>query len=454
MNRHWLAAAFIAVLLVTARARAFDIPALPAAPVPYLVGGQATVVWQYHSTFDSAYQGPNSLRPQAEDRISDTYTLYTGVRLLPWFDVYANPEMIRGGGLSDALGLAGFTNGEVIRNPDVGGSPYLARFFLRATVPLGDETEPVETGLNQIGGTRPTRRLTVWFGILDANSIFDTNRYANNARTQFLNWALITDPAYDFDADTRGYTRGLAAEWAIPDVAVRAGVFQMPKVANGLDLDGDLLHSHGTQIEAELHRELWSERPSVLRTFFYANQAHMGNYRDAIDLAHKQGGAPDITATRQRGALKYGFGLNLEQPLTVDGETGLFVRLGWNDGATESFAFTEAERSASIGAQIAGGAWRRPGDRIGVAFVANELGNAHADYLGDGGLGFVLGDGRLNRRPEIITETYYALQLLPWFAVSVDYQFIDNPGYNRDRGPVSVVSLRGHIEGVTSSPPG
>jgi high affinity Mn2+ porin len=142
--------------------------------------------------------------------------------------------------------------------------------------------------------------------------------------------------------------------------------------------------------------------------------------------------------------------LNFEQPLTVDGETGLFARLGWNDGATESFAFTETERSASVAAQIAGTPWQPANDPVGIAFVANELGNAHADYLGDGGLGFVLGDGRLNRRPEIITETYYALQLLHWFALSVDYQFIDNPGYKRDRGPVSVVSLRGHIEGVAS----
>ena len=453
MSWRLLHVASLVVACAAARAGAFDLPSLPRAPVPYLVGGQATAVWQYHSTFHSPYQGPNSLQRGAEYAISDTYTLYTGARLLPWLDVYANPEMIRGGGVSDALGLAGFTNGEVIRNPDVGGSPYLARFFLRATLPLGDETETMETGLNQIAGPRPTRRVTVWFGILDANGIFDTNRYANNARTQFLNWALITDPAYDFNADTRGYTRGIAAEWAVPDFAIRAGAFQMPKVANGLNLDADMLHSHGTQIEAEGHHELWPERPSVLRTFFYANQARMGNYAESIALAHQQGGMPDIAATRQRGALKYGFGLNLEQPLTADGETGLFARLGWNDGATESFCFTEAERSLSIGTQIAGGFWHRPADRVGIAFVANELGNAHADYLGDGGLGFVLGDGRLNRRPEIITETYYSLQLLRWFVVSADYQFIDNPGYNRDRGPVSVVSLRGHIEAVASQTP-
>ena len=453
MSCRLLHAACVAVVLAAARAAAFEVPPLPAAPVPYVVGGQATAVWQYHSTFHSPYQGTNSLRRDAEDAISHTYTLYTGARLLPWLELYADPEMVRGGGLSDSLGLAGFTNGEVVRNPGVGGDPYLARLFARATVPLSDDVESVPAGQNQIPGTRPTRRLTLWLGILATNDLFDTNRYAGSARTQFLNWALITNAAYDYAADTRGYSRGFAAEWAVPDLTVRAGAFQMPKVANGRTLDGDLLHSHGTQIEAEGHRELWAERPSVLRTFFYANQARMGNYRAAIALAQQQGGVPDITATRQRGALKYGFGLNLEQPLTADGETGLFARLGWNDGATESFAFTEAERSASIGAQIAGAPWRRPGDGVGIAFVANELGNAHADYLGNGGLGFVLGDGRLHRRPETIVETYYALQLFGWLAISVDYQFIDNPGYNRDRGPVSVVSLRGHLEGVAWQTP-
>ena len=446
---HFVRALSVLCVVPTTHAAAVD---LPAAPLPYLVGGQATAIWQYHSTFDSRYQGPNSLRPQAEDAISHTYTLYTGVRPQPWLDLYADPEMVRGRGLSDALGLAGFTNGEVIRNPDIGTDPYLARLFLRVTLPLSEETEQIETGQLQIAGTRPTHRLTVTLGIFATNDLFDINRYANNTRTQFMNWALITNAAYDFAADTRGYSRGIAVEWAAPDLAVRAGILQMPTVANGIDLDSDVASSHGTQLEGEFHRALLPDRPLVLRSFFFANQARMGDYRRSIALAHQQGGVPDITATRQRGALKYGFGFNLEQPLTADGETGLFARLGWNDGATESFAFTEAERSVSLGAQIAGGFWRRPDDRVGVAVVANELGNAHADYLGAGGRGFVLGDGRLNRRPEIITETYYALQLLSWFAVSIDYQFIDNPGYNRDRGPVSVVSLRGHLEGTASSP--
>ncbi len=296
-----LAAALACLSFSAAPATAVD---LPSAPLPYLVGGQATAIWQYHSTFDSRYQGPNSLQAHAEDAISHTYTLYTGVRLQPWIDLYGDAEMIRGGGLSDALGLAGFTNGDVIRNPDVGTDPYMARLFLRITLPLGPETEEVETDQLQIAGRRPTHRLTVTFGVFAANDLFDTNRYADNTRTQFMNWMLITNPAYDFAADTRGYSRGIAAEWAVPDLAVRAGFLQMPTVANGIDLDSDLLDSHGTQIEVEARHEFWAERPLVARTFFYANQAHMGNYRASIALAQQRGGAPDITATRERGALK------------------------------------------------------------------------------------------------------------------------------------------------------
>jgi high affinity Mn2+ porin len=176
----------------------------------------------------------------------------------------------------------------------------------------------------------------------------------------------------------------------------------------------------------------------------------MGNYRAAIALGRQTGQTPDISLTRTTGAVKYGFAFNLEQPLADDGETGLFARGGWNDGATETFAYTEADRTVSLGAQIAGTSWFRPDDRIGIAIDANGLSAAHADYLAAGGLGFELGDGRLHRGDEIITEAYYSLQLLHWFAVTLDYQFIKNPGYNQDRGPVSVVSLRGHIQGTTT----
>lgn len=453
-QQHGRGLAALALLLVAAAPSTHWAAALelPAAPLPYLAGGQATAIWQYHPTFRSPYQGTNSFTPQAEDAISQSYTLYTGVRLFPWLDLYLDPEMTRGRGLSDALGIAGFPNGEVIRNPAIGQDPYVARVFLRATVPLDDAVESVDTGELQIAGTRPTHRLTFTFGVLATNDLFDTNRYAGNARTQFMNWALITNPAYDFAANTRGYTRGIAGEWAIPDFALRAGVFQMPTVANGADLDWDLAHANGAQLEGEVHRELLSGRPTVLRVFSYINHANMGDYHLSLGLAQQQGGVPDITATRQPGRVKYGFGLNLEQPLGDGGDTGLFARLGWNDGATESFAFTECEASLSTGVQIAGTTWHRDGDRLGMAFVFNGLDTRHADYLAAGGLGFILGDGRLNRGAEMIAEIYYALRLLSWFTISVDYQLIGDPGYNVDRGPVSVVSLRGHIEGEATGP--
>jgi len=460
MSGWWSARRCAASLLLIAcwggwprRLDAFEWPSLPAAPIPYLVGGQATAVWQYKPSFHSPYQGPHSLLPQTEDAISQSYTLYTGIRPFPWLEIYADPEMVRGHGISDALGLAGFTNGEVIRNPDIGMNPYLARLFLRATLALGEDTESFETDQLQIAGEFPRQRLSLIFGILATNDLFDTNRYANNARTQFLNWALITNVAFDFAADTRGYSRGIALEWATPYLELRAGVFQMPTVANGLDLASDLVNNQGEQIEADIPYVLLPGRPLVFRALFYGNHAHMGNYRAAIALGRQTGQTPDITQTATTGAVKYGFAINFEQPLTDDGETGLFGRAGWNNGATESFAFTEADRTVSIGAQIAGAPWYRPDDRIGIAFVANGLSDAHADYLAAGGLGFILGDGRLNRGAEIITEAYYSLRLLSWFAVSVDYQFIKNPGYNQDRGPVSVVSLRGHMQGTATSPP-
>ena len=436
----------LVALAASGAAHASDAFSFPPAPLPYLLGGQTTVVWQYHPAFRSPYQGPNSLRREAEDAVSHSYTLYTGVRLQPWLDLYVDPEMIRGTGISSGIGLAGYTNGEVIRNPEAGQSPYLGRAFLRATLPLGQESEAVEPDLLQVGGSRPTRRIVLTGGVLAAADLFDTNRYANATRTQFLNWSFINNTAWDFAADTRGYTRGGAIEWIEEAWAARLGSFQMPEVANGLDLDGDLLHSHGDQLELEVHPTLLPGRPMTMRTMAYENRARMGNYRDALALAAETGGRPDVTRTRRHDSLKYGFTLNLEQPLTEDGDTGLFGRFGWNDGATETFAYTEADWTASAGAQLGGGTWGRPADRFGLGIAANGLSDAHADYLARGGLGFELGDGRLGYRPETIVEAYYLLQILKWVGLTVDYQFIADPGHNGDRGPVSVVSLRLHVE--------
>ncbi len=436
----------LTTLRAASMARASDSITLPGGPLPYVVGGQSTVVWQYHPAFRSPYQGRNSLPGEREDAVSHSYTLYTGIRLQPWLDLYVDPEMIRGAGIGAGIGLAGYTNGEVIRNPEAGQSPYLGRAFLRATVPLGQDSEEVEPDLLQVGGSRPARRIVLTGGVFAAADLFDTNRYANATRTQFLNWSFINNTAWDFAADTRGYSRGGAIEWIEKAWSLRLGSFQMPAVANGLDLDGDLLHSHGDQLEVEVHPTLLAGRPMAMRTMAYENRARMGNYRDALAVAAETGGTPDVTRTRRHGSLKYGFTLNLEQPLTENGDTGLFGRLGWNDGATETFAYTEADWTTSVGAQLGGTPWHRPEDHLALGIAANGLSDAHADYLARGGLGFELGDGRLSYRPETIVEAYYLVQIMRWIALTADYQFIADPGHNADRGPVSVVSLRLHVE--------
>jgi len=357
---------------------------------------------------------------------------------------------VRGGGISDALGLAGFTNGEVIRNPAIGQDPYIARAFGRITVPLAARGPSIDADFHQLPGSPPASRLVITGGILSTTDLFETNRYANNTRTQFLNWALITDTAYDFAADTRGYTRGIAGEWDTERFAVRLGIFQMPTVANGPDLDGDLIDAHGDQLEVDVPLALPWRQPAVLRFLAYDNHANMGNYDRSIALAKNNGGTPDITATRTQGAVKYGFAFNGELPLSADGATGLFARAGWNDGQTESFCFTESDRAVSLGAQIGGDFWGRVGDRIGLGFAMNGLSKPHRDYLALGGLGFILGDGRLDYSPELILETYYRLQI-GFLGLTLDYQFIADPGDNRARGPVSVVGLRGHIEGIAAA---
>jgi high affinity Mn2+ porin len=294
----------------------------------------------------------------------------------------------------------------------------------------------------------PRRRLEIRFGKFSVPDFFDENSVGSDTHFQFTNWTVDNNGAYDYAADTRGYTRGIAVEWAHPDWALRLGSFQMPSVANGPKLAGDLIHNRGDQIEGELHPGLLGTHraPAVVRLLAYRNLAHMGNYRAALALARRTGTTPDITAVEKRGAVKYGFGLNIEQPLGDEGTTGVFGRVGWNDGATETYAYTECDRTLCLGGQLSGARWHRPRDRAALALVGNGLSAPHRDYLAAGGVGFILGDGRLRYGPEQILETYYAYQLSRPLALSLDYQFVNHPGYNRDRGPVSVLSLRLHLE--------
>ena len=426
----------------------------PESTAPFQINGQSTFILQnlfkFHSPYqrDSGGNGGGSLLSRNESELSDTYTLYLGARLSPRVEVYIDPEMTRGHGISNAVGIAGYSNGEVIRNPTLSQDPYLGRYYIHWVVPTGhSETEKVEAAQNQVAGTRPLHRFVVWAGKLGTSDVFDLNSYANSTRTQFMNWALLNNGAYDYAADTRGYTRGIALEWIHPDWAIRFGSFQMPTVANGIDLAGNVADNRGDQLELELHPHgLGKSGPAIVRLLGYRNVAHMGDYRLAVRQAVQNNTTPDITTAARKGNVKYGFGLNFELPLGDEGNTGLFGRYGWDDGATESFAYTEIDRSLSFGTQVSGARWHRPKDRFAVAFVQNDLSSAHRDYLGAGGSGFIIGDGQLNYAPERIVESYYNFHLNRVTTLGIDYQYIVNPGYNADRGPVSIVSGRVHLE--------
>lgn len=413
----------------------------PLSSVPCLLGGQVTLIGQRLEPFSSPYAGKNSLESDGAGGMTSTYGVYFGTRLSSSLQAYADVEMARGSALSGATGLGGLTNGDELRqgSVDLGKGPYVARLYARYWIPLSSETEHKSRAQDQLAGAEPTTRIEFKLGKFAATDDFDVNRYANNTRTQFLNWGFINDTAWDYAADTRGYTRGFTLAYVSPAWALRYGAFQMPTFANGNVFDPALSQARGDNVELDLEP---GTRDTVIRLLAYQNHARMGVYREAIALAEASGTVPDIAADGQAGRRKYGFGLSLEQPLADAGETGLFMRLGWNDGKTESFAFTEVDRHLSIGAQLSGTHWSRPEDRIGVGLLSHLLSADHRSYLAAGGNGFVLGDGRLSYGHEQILEAYYLAQLGRYVQLTPDVQFIDNPGYNRDRGPAAVFSLR------------
>ena len=415
-----------------------------AAWVPQVLGTQVTVIAQRLGQFDAAYSGPMSLVSTGDRSVSHTYGIYLGSRLFRSVDGYLDVEMARGSGISHASGLAGVTNGDVLRQgtADLGNGPYVARAFLRATIPLGADVDSLSRGIDQLAGAVATHRIEVTAGKLAASDLFDVNRYANSTRTQFLNWGLFQNTAWDFAADTRGYTNGVALAWITPRIALRAGSFQMPRQANGNVFDSDLRRSRGDNIEVTFSP---LQGGPVIRVLAYQNHARMGDYRAALARARAEGGTPDIVADDTPGRRKRGLGLNVEQPIADGGETGAFLRAGADDGTTESFAFTEVEGHLSGGVQVAGNHWGRSLDRFGLAALRHTINSAHRDYLAAGGTGFLLGDGALRYGAETFLETYYRTQLGSYLQVGPDVQYVRNPGYNRDRGPAWVTTLRANL---------
>lgn len=404
---------------------------------------QATYVWQDKRPFAAAYSGTNSLRPGQEKSYSFTATAALGLR--PWEggELYFNPEVAQGVPLSGLTGLGGFTNGEIARSSGPILKLYRARLFLRQTWGQSGEREAVESDANQLAGSVAKRRWVLTAGNISVLDVFDGNAYSHDPRTQFLNWSLMTHGAYDFAADARGYTWGAALEWYHDDWVVRAGRFLQPKEPNQQALDARILRHYGDQIELE-HAHRLGDQPGKLRLLAFRNRARMSRFQDALDLAARTGALPSIDDVRHGEQIKRGFGLNVEQAVSDD--VGVFGRASWADGKTETYAYTEIDRSISGGVVVKGGAWGRAQDSAGFAMARNGLSKVRREYLAAGGLGFFIGDGRLNYRPEVVLETFYSLNLTRQTWLTLDWQHIRNPAYNADRGRVNVASVRLHAE--------
>lgn len=415
----------------------------------YLIAGQANIIYQGRLPFHADYQGANSFHNSAEYKTSMVGTLFTGYQTIrnPRFDQewFFDIEDAAGRGLSQALGIAGFTNLDVVRNPNLGESPYVARYGFRQVIGLSKEEAPQDTGNFSIASKLPARRLEVRGGKMTLPDFFDTNGPGSDSHLQFMNWTVDNNGAWDYAADTRGYTMGGLVEYDDHAWSLRYGLFAMPTVANGIDLDWAFSRAHAQNGEFELRRGFIPGRKGSSRLLFFANRAHMGNYREAVKaFVDHTDSTPSISAHAHFGALKYGFGYNFEQEMSE--HLRLFGRFGWNEGQNESYAYTEVDQSVELGGDYAGERWGRKADKLGLAFVSNAIKRDHQNYLKYGGLGFLLGDGNLNYGREQITEAYYNLHAWRGLFYAVDLQHVNNPGYNRDRGPVWVGSVRMHID--------
>ncbi len=411
----------------------------------FWAAGQINAIFQAHPEFDAKYSGPNSMKSQYEKATSRIMTLYTGLELTRSTDLLVDFESAGGRGLSDALGLAGFTNLDVVRNPSLGSKPYLARLMLHHTFAFSKDETDADRGPLSMARRTPVRRLELWIGKLSVVDFFDVNTYESDSHLQFTNWTVDNNGAYDYAADTRGYTVGLVAQFQDHDWALRFGEVLMPQVANGIDLEFNLRRARSENLELEIRRSLLPGRSGAFRVLGYVNHANMGIYRQAIDQFRSgETQVPDITAHPRWTESKYGIGLNFEQELTKD--VAAFGRYGWNNGRTESFAYTEVDNTVSLGISVRGTRWGRPLDRTAAAFVSNGISDVHREYLALGGQGFLLGDGTLTYGRESILESYYRLHVWRGVYIGPGLQYIANPGYNRDRGPVVVPGFRVHLE--------
>lgn len=405
----------------------------------FSIHAQTTVIDQFKPAFYAKYTGHNSLVSQAENRHSITTTLFLGAKLWKGAGIFINPEIAGGSGLSSSLGVGASTNGETYRigNPDP--TFELARFFFRQIIPLNKINSYQQSDINRLGGNIPTAYFSLTIGKICVSDIFDINRYSHDPRTQFMSWALMSNGAWDFPANTKGYTPSLVAEYVTSKHELRYGFSLVPTTANGMVMNWNINKAGSHTLEYTYNYSIDGKKGAVRLLSFFTT-AHMGNYNQSLVL---NPAAPDILATEKQGRTKYGFGINCEQEI-IPG-MGTFFRASWNDGKNETWVFTEIDRSVSIGISADGNHWNRQNDNLGLAFVLSGLSSPHRNYLKAGGMGFELGDGNLNYALENLIELYYSLAPIKNIYLSGAYQFINNPGYNKDRGPVNVFSIRVHL---------
>jgi high affinity Mn2+ porin len=404
---------------------------------------QATSVGQYHGTFKSPYQGQNSLLNAQERDVSLTSTLYLGWRLAKNWQLYFDPEIAGGRGFSGVTGIANFPNGELPRVASATPKPYLARLYTTYDFGFGAEKENFESDMNQLSGTRPMKRYSVTIGRFTVTDFLDNNRYTHDPRMQFLGWSAMYNGAWDYPADTRGYTWGWVHEFHTRRWSFRYASVAEPKTANGLRFDRRLFRDRGDNFEVE-RRYKFLNHDGTVRVLAYVNHADAGSYAQALKIAEQTGATPDINLTLKVGTLKYGTGVSWDQEIVKD--LGVFARLGWNDGKTESFAFTAIDRMAGGGVSLGGSRWRRKDDTVATGLFVAGISGVHANYLAHGGLDFIIGDGKLQYGPEYSWESYYSAQLYPGVFTTFDIQRIANPAFNQARGPVWAESIRVHLE--------
>ena len=401
---------------------------------------QTTITYQYKPGFSADYSGKNSLRTYEERSNSVTSTLFAGARLWKGASIFINPEMAGGSGLSKVLGIADATNGETFRVGSTAPKIYLARAYMTQLFSLGDATDWQDTDLNQLAGTIPQKYFAVTAGKICLSDYFDRNSYSHDPRTQFMNWGLMSNGAWDYPANTRGYIPSVVLEYVSLKNELRFAVSLLPQAANGLPVNWNVSRSNSATLEYTRNYSLMGKKGAV-RLLGFLTSGKMGDYRESIRLNPT---APVIEDVQMYGNKKYGFALNAEQEL--NDFLGCFFRASWNDGHTQTWAFTEIDKSISLGLSANGSKWNRKNDTAGLAIVASGLSAPHKEYLAAGGYGFMLGDGKLNYKTESVTEFYYSAELTKnQLYLTGGYQFLLNPGYNGDRnGLVNVFSIRLH----------